>query len=338
MLRVAAYTGGLNVPSARFRVRQYVNELRSNGVELDEMISQCGSFPPENKIDRLVWLAKTLVEQPARVAMSRKYDVTLLQREIISTYYTFERFTKKPRILDVDDAIFLNKSGYFAKRLAKDCQHIICGNDYLANWFGQWNKNISVQATAIDTNAYKPIDRQDRSNVVVVGWIGTSSNQVYFEEIKKSLEQIVEICPNVLIRIVSDSRPKNINIKKENFEFVKWTSEGEIESIQGFDIGIMPLKNTEMAKGKCSFKMLQYMSCGKPVIVSPVGMNSLVLEHGNFGFGPKTADEWIDALRVLVTDQNMREKMGRSGREVIVQKYSIDVIGPKFSKIIKSVV
>lgn len=167
MLQVAAYTGGVNVPSARFRVRQYIENLKDNGIHLDEIISQSGSFPPKKKIDRLSWATKTMLEQVPRVILSRKYDVTLLQREMISTYYTFERFTKKPRVLDVDDAIFLNNSGEFSKKLAINCQHIICGNEYLANWFYQWNKNITIQATAVDANLYKPVEQK---KISILSW------------------------------------------------------------------------------------------------------------------------------------------------------------------------
>jgi len=336
VLQVAAYTGGFNIPSARFRVRQYIENLKDNGINLDEIISQSGSFPPRKKIDRLLWVTKTMLEQVPRVALSKKYDVTLLQREMISTYYTFERFTKKPRVLDVDDAIFLNNGGDFAKKLANNCQHIICGNEYLANWFYPWNKNITIQATAVDTNLYKPIEQINKVDAVVVGWIGTSSNLIYFNEIKKSLDHIVSIFPNVVIKVVSDKNPGFHNINKNNYDFVKWTIEGEIDVIQSFDIGIMPLKNTEMAKGKCSFKMLQYMSCGKPVIVSPVGMNITVLKKGNFGFGPNSTDEWVDALKLLITDRNLRAEMGRIGREIILNNYSTDIIGPKFASILKS--
>ncbi len=338
MLKVAAYTGGVNVPSSRFRVRQYIDYLKESGIDLDEIISQSGSFPPRDKVDRLFWAARTILEHVPRTALSREYDVTLLQREMISTFYTFERFTKKPRILDVDDAIFLNRDGDFAKKLAADCQHIICGNDYLANWFYDWNKSISIQATAVDTDIYKPTEKCNYSDTIVIGWIGTSSNLLYVNEIKTSLAQIVKMYPNVVIKVVSDTEPEFLKSMNNSYKFSKWTADSEIQAIQSFDIGIMPLKNTEIAKGKCSFKMLQYMSCGIPVIASPIGMNASVLNKGNFGFGPNSTDEWVDVLKVLVTDENLRTEMGRIGRETVVKNYSIDVIGKQFASVIKSMV
>lgn len=336
-LKVLAYTGGISVPSARFRVRQYASMLRKNDVDLTELISASGSFPPEERRKRFGWAVKTLLEQVPRVAQSHRYDLTLLQREMISTYYTLERFTKKPRVLDVDDAIYLNGGGDFAKKIAQSCQHIVCGNEYLANWFSLWNRNISVQPTAVDTARYVPVKKAGSNENIIVGWIGTSSNLIYLNDIEPALCEIVRQYPHARIRIVSDTPPRFGAMDESKIEFIRWNAVSEVAHIQDFDIGLMPLRNTETAKGKCSFKMLQYMACGKPLVASPVGMNAQVLAKGHFGFAARSIDEWVDSLRNLITDATLRSSWGCTGRRVVEDNYSIDVIGPRFAALLKRV-
>ena len=103
-------------------------------------------------------------------------------------------------------------------------------------------------------------------------------------------------------------------------------------------IGIMPLDNTEWEKGKCSFKMLQYMACCIPVVVSPVGMNAQILSENKVGFGVNSLKDWVDALICLLDSPEQREKMGSNGRKLVEAKYSIDAIVPKLSSYLKAMV
>ena len=116
MIRIAAFTGGLSVPSARFRVRQYLPALRREGIEVTEFDSGFGQYPPQVRWARPFWALATLAERLPDVVMSHRYDAVLLQREIMSSFVTLEPLTTRPRILDVDDAIFLQRGGGFAKK------------------------------------------------------------------------------------------------------------------------------------------------------------------------------------------------------------------------------
>ena len=180
MLRVAAFTGGVTVPSARFRVRQYMPALLQQGVAISEMPSRFGIYPPQNKWIRPFWAGATLAEQIPKIIKSHQYDVVLLQREMLSSFVTLEPLTKTPRVLDVDDAIFLHRNGDFARRLAQISDQMICGNTYLADWFSAWNKDITVIPTAVDTDRYVPVIKQGKcEGEIIIGWIGTSGNLKY---------------------------------------------------------------------------------------------------------------------------------------------------------------
>src|SRR3954470_5821606 len=116
-MRVAAFTGGRKISSARFRVRQYLPGLREHGIDVHEFIARFGSWPPRSAAIRPLWLGATLAQRLPAVLQSHSYDAVLLQRELVSTLVTLERLTKSPRILDLDDAVWLNRDNGFLARL-----------------------------------------------------------------------------------------------------------------------------------------------------------------------------------------------------------------------------
>lgn len=336
MMRVAAFTGGVAVPSSRFRVRQYIPSLLQQGLYVEEMGLRVSKYPPQNKWLRPLWAGNRLVELVPNVAKSHAFDAVLLQREMLSSFITLEPFTKKPRILDVDDAIFLQRGGGFARRLAQISDRIICGNAYLADWFSAWNNHVTIIPTAVDTDRYVPVMSQAIiGEETVIGWIGTSGNLKYLYAIEPALAKVMKTHQNAKIRIVSDQRPEFHLIDMNRCEYIQWSEDIELNSIQGMDIGIMPLEESAWARGKCSFKMLQYMSCGLPVVVSPVGMNAEVLAMGNIGFGSATEESWIDALVALLDCVSLRSEMGAAGRQVAVESFSIHKIHHQIAKFIK---
>ena len=258
---------------------------------------------------------------------SHNYDLTFLQRELISSVYSLERFLKRPLVVDIDDAIFLHRKGSFARRLAHNAGMIICGNDYLADNFSRWNKNVVVIPTAVDTLRFVPA-YQRNSSVAIIGWIGTSSNLKYVYGIEKALARVFNQHPDAYLRIISDSEPKFRLIKEKNMEFIPWSTEIEVPGIQGMTVGIMPLADLPWERGKCSYKMLLYMSCGIPVVVSPVGMNSQILSMGKSGLAAVKEEEWTEALLELLSDVRKRERMAWAGRKIIEENFSISRIVP----------
>jgi len=338
LIRVAAFTGGVNVPSARFRVRQYIPVLREMGIKIDEFASPLGTYPPRSKALRPLWVAGTLVARLPYIAHSYHYDLTLLQREILSTLVTLEGFTKKPRVLDVDDAIFLHNKGKFAKKLARICDLIICGNNYIAENFDQWNKNIAIIPTAVNTQRYIPKQNTFTEQQFIIGWIGTSGNFKYLHRIESALSEVLRRFSQAKLCIIADTEPVFRKIPKDSMKFIPWSPETEVAGIQGMTIGIMPLSDSDWEKGKCSFKMLSYMACGLPVVVSPVGMNKEILSFGNIGIGASTQKEWVEALLELLSDADRCEKMGSIGRSIVQKYFSLDVIAPRLVGCLRKVV
>jgi glycosyltransferase involved in cell wall biosynthesis len=331
-MRVAAFTGGRTISSARFRVRQYIPYLREHGVDVDEFIARFGSWPPRSQAVRPFWLAATLAQRMPDVLRSYNYDAVLLQREMVSTLVTLERLTKSPRILDLDDAVWLNRDTAFLARLTRMCTGVICGNEYIARHVRNLHDNVCVLPTGVDTTRYRPGSAVgDR----IVGWSGLAVGLKWLYRIETALAAILERHPGTIVRVVSDEPPHFSILPPHKVEYIRWSPAIEVRSIQEMTVGLMPLEDSAFARGKCSYKMLLYMSCGVPVVVSPVGMNVEVLARGRCGFAATGMNEWIDAIDELLSNPDAAAAQGREGRSIVERDFSLNVLTPRFASFLK---
>lgn len=337
MLKVAAFTGSKTISSRRFRVLQYLPHLAKLGINVDEFVARLGCWPPANKIVRPLWLVGTVLDRLVPVMKSYSCDLTLLQREMVSTLITLERFTHRPRVLDVDDAVWLNNSRSRKNfiSLTKMCDGVICGNNFIAENVSQWNENIIVLPTAVDTHRFYPsLTIPPRRKII--GWSGLNAGSKYLLGIEKSLFQILKDRKDTVLRIVSDRKPDFQWLDDSMVEFIKWTPANEVQTIQEMSVGLMPLDDTLWSRGKCSYKMLLYMSCGIPVVVSPYGMNNEVLQHDQVGFGASSPSEWKEMITWLLDNPDHATKMGMAGRRVIESNYSLDALAPRLGSYLRS--
>ncbi len=334
-IKVAAFTKGLNTPSARYRIRQLIPYLEQNGIEAREFPALFSSYPRSRKLLLPAMGLAALAARIPDVIKSYRYDISVLQRELLSTITTLEPLLKQPIVLDVDDAIFLRRGGKAARRLARLADHVICGNDFIAEHFGQWNSSISIIPTAVDTQRYVPVELPDyEKKKKVIGWIGTKGNFKYLYELAPVLEKIVNLQPDLRLKIIADQCPDFSGKLVQHLDYVHWHPDHDVKEIQSMTVGIMPLSNGDWERGKCSYKMLQYMSCGIPVVVSPVGMNSQVLAMGEVGIGVATEQEWIEGILHLINDPDLAHAMGDKGRKVVKEYFSIEKISSKVSKVL----
>jgi glycosyltransferase involved in cell wall biosynthesis len=334
-MRVAAFTGGPAVPSGRFRVRQFIAPLATLDIAVTEMgHGGGGSYPPARRWQRPIWAATRLAALAPQVAASRRYDAVLLQREMLSSLTTLEGFTGRPRLFDVDDSIHLLRGGGFARKIASQCDRIIAGNEYLSEWYGRWNRNVSVLPTCVDTDRYAPPATRAGTGTTI-GWIGTSANFPYLDSIEPALKRALDSDPALSLKVMADRAPVLPSIDPARWQFEQWSEAAEVAMIQSLDIGLMPLPDTDWTRGKCSFKMLQYMACGIPVIVSPVGMNVQVLAHGESGLAARDIEDWADAILALANAPDLRHRMGMMGRSVVESHYSVRSAAPKLAEILR---
>ncbi len=349
-IRVAALTSGWNTPSARFRVRQYRSSLAEHSVTLREycpfvnqMIQLPSVFGRVRRRYIFPWLfVQTLMNIVARIPAfvgARCADITLINRSVIPGLEESVALLPRPRVLNVDDAIWLTdpRGAASAARLAQRVDAVIAGNEYLAKWYRNHNERVYVVPTAVDTEKYLPREMPPHSDssMCTIGWMGTDGNFTHLELVKPAIEKVLDERPNIRMLIVSNRRPNGWKFDDDRLVFRSWTSATELRDLQDMDIGLMPLRDDEWAKGKCSFKMLQYLAVGIPVVVSPVGMNKDVLNGGNVGFGASNEMEWINFIRVLCDNQLMRKHLGSNGRSLVEKHYSTHVISKRLAEVFR---
>lgn len=248
-----------------------------------------------------------------------------------------------PCVYDYDDAWFHrydqhpNRAvrillGHKIGRLIEQASGVIAGSGYVANYASQFNGNVHIIPTSIDLARYPAAPPPLRSDTpFTIGWIGSPSTTVFLKEVA---EPLAEFLSTHRARVVLIG-PSPASLSIPNLTCLPWTEGTEVEEMSRFDVGIMPLTDTPFTRGKCAFKLIQYMGCWKPVIASPVGENVKVVKDGVNGFLANSPSEWIAALHHLYADVTLRQVMGKAGRAKIEREYSLHVTAPRVTEILR---
>jgi glycosyltransferase involved in cell wall biosynthesis len=138
-----------------------------------------------------------------------------------------------------------------------------------------------------------------------------------------------------VLRIVSDVKPRLRLLDSRNIEFIQWSPENEVQTIREMSVGLMPVDDSLWSRGKCSYKMLLYMACAVPVVVSAVGMNNEVLALGNVGFGSRSEQDWVDRIGWLLDYPEDAAQMGIEGRRIVSKHFSLTVLAPQLAAYLK---
>jgi glycosyltransferase involved in cell wall biosynthesis len=328
-------------PSQRFRFEQYLNFLSQNGYEFDfsyllneeedRVYYQKGKYAQKAAI-----VLKSTLLRFKNILTSKKYDLVFVQREafMLGTAFFETAIAKKvPMIFDFDDAIWLhniseaNKNLSFLKdttktdKITKSAALVFAGNQYLANYAKKFNPNVVIVPATIDTEIYqRPV--QDKNGTLCIGWSGSFSTVQHFALAIPALKQIkAKYGDKIKFKIIGDP---NYYCEELDTQGMKWQSTTEVQDVAEIDIGIMPLPDDEWAKGKCGLKGLQYMSLGIPTLMSPVGVNSEIIQNGQNGFLPNNEEDWVTYLSLLIEDGNLRNKIGGAGQRTVQDKYSVE--------------
>jgi glycosyltransferase involved in cell wall biosynthesis len=331
MTKVTALTGSKHDPSSRFRIRQFIKPLRALGVEVTEYWPLISRY----KIEPLPWLVAAM--RVPGLAASRFSDITWLGRELISGRCSFERLAGKKRLFDVDDAIWLSAGSDFSAEIVSSCDGVIAGNRFLAEHYEQLGAKVWLVPTSVDTELWRPRTRAIDGRWTI-GWSGSWANLQFLYPIEDALADFLAQNPDSRLLIVCDRRPLFKKLPADSWEFVPWSIENEIGLVQQMHAGLMPLADSELARGKCGFKMLSYMSCAIPVVVNAVGVNSEILRQDEVGFAASAPEEWFAALTSLHNDRALGLRLGAAGRSVVQEHYSVIKSAELLAEIFRSVV
>lgn len=342
-MRVAALTSGGAIPAARFRVRQHLPNLRKAGLDVREYcpaISQHARLPGALGKVRVRYMPPLAIGQAAMnlalripgIIGSHRADVTWLERNFVPGLDDAALLLGKPLVVDIDDAIWLyNPMGKSqVARLIGRADMVFAGNDFLADWCSQYCKNIRVIPTAVDAKRFVPRSvLKEPGTPFIIGWTGTSGNFRFLQMIEKPLGKFLRDHPSARLMIIADRAPNELLIPADQVIFRQWDPATEHLLLHEFDVGIMPLDDTDLSRGKCSFKMLQYMAVGIPVIASPLGMNAQVLALGDFCYPALTDPDWCDALTTCIENPSLCREKGATARDVLVREFSVSIISSK---------
>jgi glycosyltransferase involved in cell wall biosynthesis len=323
MIKVTALTSGRNVPSSRFRVRQFIEPLSQFGIQVSEYPLRLRKYTPgvSPPIRFLADAAKSAARVPGLLA-TRTSDLTWLERELVPRRFTHEHRAGGKRLFDVDDAIWLTSDSGFSEEIAVKSYGVIAGNEFLAEHYRSAGARAWVVPTSIDTDRWRPPSKRADGSWVV-GWTGTSSNLPSLESLDEPLADFLTQHADARLLVVCDRKPSFKRISPDRWSYERWSSAREVQLVQSMDVGLMPLPNTEWSRGKCAFKMIAYMAAGIPVIVSPIGANQDVLEQADVGLAATAANDWYESLRMLFVDRERAARLGRAGRELVEDNYSV---------------
>jgi glycosyltransferase involved in cell wall biosynthesis len=337
--------------SSRLRLSQYVPYLRAKRwvVDVSPLLS--------DKYLQLVYGRKSTVLQVFIGYLRRaitllkafRYDVLIIEKELFPFLPAWvESLLSLARIryiVDLDDAQFhsydLSESrlirtfmGTKIDTVIQRASLVIAGNSYIATRARNVGSDrVVVIPTVVDLSKYQPRYRGN-SSTPVIGWVGTPKTSHYLLDV---LDAFAVLSSEMSVRFIAVGGDTTM-LLPSSIEVIPWSEETEVRLIQGFDIGVMPLPDLPWERGKCGFKLLQYMACGKPVVASPVGVNKDIVVDGVNGFLAKTPQQWVSSLRTLLLDSTLRARLGVRGRALVEQEFSLEVQANTFENVISTVV
>ncbi|MEE9372234.1 MAG: glycosyltransferase family 4 protein [Saprospiraceae bacterium] len=340
-------------PSQRFRFEQYILVLEADGWQCQHsyLIGESDDrfFYKEGfYLKKLMVVIRSIVLRLTQSVFTNRYDVVFIQRESFMLGTTiFERmFSKNSKLIfDFDDAIWMHQKGEirsgnkalsFLKRPSKTAELIsisdmvFAGNSYLAKYALQFSNNVKIVPTTIDTEEYSPRKKELNSNRICIGWSGSFTTIPHFKHAIPALKVIKKkYGSKVYFKVIGDDTFRN---DKLGIQGIAWKKETEITELQEIDIGLMPLPDEEWTKGKCGLKGLQYMALEIPTIMSPVGVNVDIVNHGENAFLANTKEEWVESMSILIDNSQLRRTIGKSGRNTVVKNYSVKANAPLYLK------
>jgi glycosyltransferase involved in cell wall biosynthesis len=211
------------------------------------------------------------------------------------------------------------------------CSYTIAGSRHLAEQIGAPDRTLVIP-TVVDTKRYAP--RPPPEGPFTIGWTGIAHNLQELEPLVPVLEQVLRRTSGRLLLVAERfSAPW---LRRLPVETVPWSPEAELDALSRMHVGLMPLADSEFNRGKCAFKLIQYMARGIPAVASPVGANQEVVRHGLDGFLANTPGEWLEALQTLHSEPDAAREMGRAARSRIESAYSVQAVIGRYVELFRA--
>jgi glycosyltransferase involved in cell wall biosynthesis len=329
-------------PSQRFRFEQYLPLLQERGYRyavhgfLDEATNRI-LYRPGQTLAKVSGVIRGFFRRLALLPTLYRAEFVFIHREATPIgppwlEWLIARVLGKRIIYDFDDAIWLrDTSGVndfmsrlkWQQKVPQICRwsyRVSAGNAYLADFARQQGAIAIINPTTLDTrHAHRGL--KDQQEVPLsIGWTGSHSTMKYLYPLEGVLQQIEKDFG--ARTVVISNRPPEMDLS--GLHYIPWTEAREVEDLREMHIGLMPLPDDPWARGKCGFKALQYLSLGIPALVSPVGVNTEIVTHGENGFHCASEEDWYHYLSLLLQDTDLRSRMGQAGRKTIEASFSVE--------------
>lgn len=339
--------------SSRLRTYQYDAMLREAGVEMthfplldDSYLERLYASGTRTVAARILAYSRRVL----RLLSSGRYDLIWLEKELLPwapAWLEEAMLTSHvPLLIDFDDAVHHNYDQAEPRlvkrllatkipRLMRRAAAVTVGSQYLFEFAAAAGaRSITLLPTSVDLIRYTPVGttRRERRDELVVGWIGTPLTSRNLQLVRAPLSVLAQQV-RFSLRVIG---AVDLDLPGVSVEHVPWSENTEVESLAGIDVGVMPLFDTPFNRGKCAYKLIQYMALGKPVVASPVGENARLVRHGENGLLAATSKEWHEHLSSLLRNAGLRSRLGRSGRATIVAGYSMRDTGQRIIELLNS--
>ena len=353
MFRILAFTvKPRESADSRFRVLQFKDIAARAGIIIDHrsfMGSRYFHWQLKNRrlvLRLLLYPILFIVRLWQVLCLAPKYDCVWISREMAPLGPPILEhllvWSCKRVIFDIDDALHISdrKMARLIPRLLRDRSKfgrmanrysaIVCGSEHLAAFYSQYSSNVCVIPTVVDVAQYSTCERS-QTPYVRIGWVGTPLNRDHLELVRPALQELAKERRFELV-IVGLNEPLRWDLSC--VRYMDWKLEQELSYFEQFDIGIMPLRDSPFARGKCAFKLVQYMAAGIPVVASPVGANCQIVEQGLNGYLADTQQEWYSSLKLLIDSLEDRTAKGHYARSCIRRYYSLESAWSRYESVL----
>ena len=309
---------GLDQPSFRHRMASLIAPLETAGFQVHP------ERFPSRRYGLRTWERRPLFRW-ADVVVLHQIKLSAIEARLIAGL-------SRRRVFDVDDAIYVRKprrlgdpvdeSIWRRRKFAATCRWVdvvAAGNDVLAAVAKPASREVVVLPTSIDISVYRATTAA-AADPPTIAWIGSPENLIYLEMIRPALARLSARHSALKLRVICSQFPDWPEISVER---VAWSSQTEAASLATAHIGVMPLTDDEWSRGKCAFKLLQYMAASLPCVASPVGANTEAVLDGFNGFHARSIDEWEQSLERLIVSPDLRARCGANGHAHVQQRYAL---------------
>jgi glycosyltransferase involved in cell wall biosynthesis len=293
----------------------------------------------------VVELAAAALLRRRQWRMARQYDAIFLQRKTLTAWDAWALGKPRRLIYDFDDAVMFQARAPEAphtgrlrrfERTAQLADLVIAGSPILAEHAARAGaRSVAVIPTGLNAGAFPP--RHDYAlagGAVRLVWIGSRSTLKQIEPFRVMFDALARAMPGFTLRVIADGALSGTSMYAEH---VPWSLAEEGRRLAECDVGIAPLPDTPFTRGKCAYKIVQYMAAGLPVIASPVGVQTDYVQPAVNGFWARTPDEWIAAVRQLAEDAALRERLGRAGRARVEAEFDTGALATKICDLVEKV-